>query len=36
MPQEVSAWIIETVGGSSEETVIKEWHKTGYIYFEVT
>ncbi len=32
--QEVSAWIIEFVGGISAETAQKVWCKTGYSYFE--
>jgi hypothetical protein len=32
--QEVSAWVIEAVGGISAETVQKAWCKTGYSYFE--
>ena len=32
--QEVSAWIIEAVGGISAETAQKAWCKTGYSYFE--
>jgi hypothetical protein len=32
--QEVSAWIIEAVGGISDQTVRNAWRKTGYSPFE--
>jgi hypothetical protein len=30
----VSAWILEAVGGIKKETIVNSWRKTGFSYFE--
>ena len=32
--EDVSAWILQAVGGITDNTVKNAWHKSGYSYYE--